>query len=340
MYGKNLVGISVVIVHDRYMNKKNNNNLIIGACVIVVLLVIIYYSVNTAKTIPSQNITTATDYKNATYTIDGQSVALVNGISVVAAAPESASSITTQYFGNETSGDLNGDGSDDVAFVLTQNTGGSGTFYYVVAALKTANGYQGTNAILLGDRISPQTTQIQNGEVVVNYADRKASDSMTTAPSVGVTKYLKVVRTTLTEVQASNVTATSSVVYKNTQYGFTFNFPNDWNGYSIVSNTWNGNPLNSATGVQNGPKLLLRNPNWTSANHYEDIPVLVFTLDQWNSYVAGNFAVSAAPIAASELGRNDKYVFALPPRWDFDYSTGYQEADTIIQSNPLHTFNI
>ena len=135
-------------------------------------------------------------------------------------------------------------------------------------------------------------------------------------------------------------TNTSSVTYTNNQYGFNFTLPTDWNGYSVVTNTWSGNPLNSSTSAQTGPKLLLRNPNWTDSNHYEDIPVLVFTLAQWNSYVAGNFAVSAAPIAASELGRNNTYVFALPPRWDFDYSTGYQEADTIVQSNPLQAFNI
>lgn len=113
------------------------------------------------------------------------------------AAPGSASKIVTRYFGNEATGDLNGDGAADVAFLLTQDGGGSGTFYYVVAALKEAGGYRGTNAILLGDRIAPQTTEIRNGTLIVNYADRKPSDPMTTQPSVGVSKYLKIQGTTL-----------------------------------------------------------------------------------------------------------------------------------------------
>ena len=98
-------------------------------------------------------------------------------------------------------GDLNGDTTPDVAFILTQDSGGSGTFYYVVAALKTSDGYQGTNAVLLGDRVAPQTTEIKSGELIVSYADRKASEPLTAAPSVGVSKYLQVQGTMLTEVQ-------------------------------------------------------------------------------------------------------------------------------------------
>ena len=140
----------------------------------------------------------AIDPQNATYIIEGQSVTLINGRAESAVAINSASKIVTQYFGNEAIGDLNGDGMPDVAFVLSQSTGGSGTFYYVAVALKTANGYQGTNAILLGDRIAPQTTEIRSGQLIVNYADRNPGEPMTTQPSLGVSKYLKVNDTTLT----------------------------------------------------------------------------------------------------------------------------------------------
>lgn len=143
------------------------------------------------------------EYKNATYIIEGQPVTLVNGSSTVASAPGSAEQTVTQYFGNEAAGDLNGDGVPDVAFILTQSGGGSGTFFYVVAALKTTTGYQGTNAIVLGDRIAPQTTEIRNGQIVVNYADRAAGEPMTTAPSVGVSKYLSVTGTTLAEASST-----------------------------------------------------------------------------------------------------------------------------------------
>lgn len=131
------------------------------------------------------------DYENISYTIEGQPITLVNGKAETASAPGGATKIITQYFGNETTGDLNGDGVSDVAFLLTQDMGGSGTFYYVVAAIKTAIGYTGTSAVLLGDRIAPQTTEIKNGQLIVNYADRNSGESMTAQPSVGKSLYLK-----------------------------------------------------------------------------------------------------------------------------------------------------
>ncbi len=139
--------------------------------------------------------------KNGTYTINGEQITLVSGVSETEAAPGSASKITTKYFGNEAYGDINGDGVDDTAFILTQDTGGSGTFFYIVAAIKTSGGYSGTNAVLLGDRIAPQQTEIKNGEIIANYADRNPGEPMTTAPSLGVSKYLKYTSGSLVEIK-------------------------------------------------------------------------------------------------------------------------------------------
>ena len=109
----------------------------------------------------------------------------------------------TTYFGNEVELDLNGDGQPDVAFLLTQSGGGSGTFFYAAVALTTADGYQGTNAIFLGDRIAPQSTTVDPrnpAQFVVNYADRRASDPMSAQPSVGVSRTFRVDGGTLVEV--------------------------------------------------------------------------------------------------------------------------------------------
>lgn len=138
----------------------------------------------------------AADYKNAEYDIDGQRVQLKDGVAEVEAAPGSASKIITRYFGNELKTDLNGDGREDVVFLLTQNTGGSGTFFYAVAALNTEGGYIGSDGYLLGDRIAPQTTELspnpkQKYVIVVNYADRAPGEPMTSSPSVGKSIYLK-----------------------------------------------------------------------------------------------------------------------------------------------------
>lgn len=270
-------------------------------------------------------------YLDATYLIDGTSITLKNGIATVPIAPESATTVSTKYFGNEVSGDLNGDGVPDVAFVLTQNSGGSGTFYYLVTALKTANGYTGTNALLLGDRIAPQTTEIVGGVVVANYADRNPGEPMTTAPSLGVSKYARIVNGTLSEIANPNE---FPVVYTNTEFGFTYGLSSDWQGHSVVRETWNGNPLNGGAQTS-GTKLLIRNPLWSANKKYEDIPVLVFTIAEWNAYENGDFSIGAAPISATEIARNKTYVFALPPRWDFDYSLGFKEAEHIVASKTL-----
>jgi len=132
------------------------------------------------------------DPKNCIYLIEGQEVTLRDGYSQVNTVPGSASKVTTQYFGNTAQGDFNNDGVNDVAFILTQDTEGSGTFYYQAAALSNSIGCIGTNAILLGDRIAPQSSSYTNGKIVVNYADRNPGEPMTIRPSLGVSKYFTV----------------------------------------------------------------------------------------------------------------------------------------------------
>jgi hypothetical protein len=55
---------------------------------------------------------------------------------------------------------------------------------------------------------------------------------------------------------------------------------------------------------------------WTEDNPMQDIPIMVLTLDQWGEVTAEKISVGAAPIPPSELGRNNKYVFALPARYN------------------------
>ncbi len=136
------------------------------------------------------------DHKNITYSIGGDRVQLKDGLAEVEAAPNSASKIITQYFGNELKADFNGDGREDVAFVVTQTTGGSGTFFYAVAALNTPDGYVGSDGYLLGDRIAPQSITLspdatQKGVVVFNFVDRAVGEPMSAQPSVGNSVYLK-----------------------------------------------------------------------------------------------------------------------------------------------------
>lgn len=132
----------------------------------------------------------ATDYRNTVFTIGGREVRLINGTAA-------GGDVMTRYFGNDLKTDLNGDGIPDMAFLVTQERGGSGTFYYVVGAVQKEDGtYVGSDGYLLGDRIAPQNiTESMNSRhkyvIVANYADRAAGEPMTAAPSVGKSVYLK-----------------------------------------------------------------------------------------------------------------------------------------------------
>jgi hypothetical protein len=176
------------------------NKITFVGVVAVLILIIAWMAFFSPKTVPTPEMSPIVqepqpfDGKNATFTIDGKSVTLVNGVSAVPAAPGSASEITTRYFGNTALGDLNGDGLEDTAFLVTQDTGGTGLFYYAVVALKTTNGYQTTNALLIGDRIAPQSSYIPplSGTLQINYAERKPGEPMTAKPSVGATLFAKV----------------------------------------------------------------------------------------------------------------------------------------------------
>lgn len=128
----------------------------------------------------------APDQKHATYIVEGKRVALGGAYS---------------YFGNEAVGDLNGDGKDDIAFLFVAQPGGSGSFYYVAVALAVQGGYRGTNAMLLGDRIAPQTTRIQDGVLTVNYADRKSGEPFSARPSVGISKFFRIRNDSLVQTQ-------------------------------------------------------------------------------------------------------------------------------------------
>ena len=128
--------------------------------------------------------------RSGTFQVEGQVVTLVDGVSETPAAAGSAARIVTRYFGSEATGDLDGDGRADAAFLLTQSRGGSGTFFYVVVALARDGGYEGTNAVLLGDRVAPQSVWVSDGALVVTYAER--APGMTARPSVGVSKTLRV----------------------------------------------------------------------------------------------------------------------------------------------------
>ena len=171
------------------------NALILGGLVAVAILVG-GCSSNSGSQPHRQPDVPGLEHRNAEYVIEGRRIRLADGIAEGDASPGSASRIVTRYFGNELRTDLNDDGREDVVFLLTQQRGGSGTFFYAVAALNTEAGYVGSDGYLLGDRIAPRTIVVSRNPrhkhvIVVNYADRGPGEPMTAQPSVDESVYVK-----------------------------------------------------------------------------------------------------------------------------------------------------
>lgn len=122
--------------------------------------------------------TTNTDVKNIAYTIDNEIFTLVNGRAEKTYTPDSATKNILSIFGEPKYGDLDTDGDEDAAILLAHDPGGSGTFYYAVLAVNNAGNYQATNALLLGDRITPQTVDILYGSAVYNFFERESSSGL------------------------------------------------------------------------------------------------------------------------------------------------------------------
>lgn len=131
------------------------------------------------------------DEQKQTFTLEGSPVTLTAGLLEKEIAPGSVAKEIIRYFGDEAVGDINGDGKVDKVFFVTKETGGSGVFFYVVGMLATDTLPKGTQAVAIGDRIAPQSLEIRDGVVLVNYAERKPDEPFTSQPSVAKTVRLK-----------------------------------------------------------------------------------------------------------------------------------------------------
>ncbi len=94
-----------------------------------------------------------------------------------------------------------------------------------------------------------------------------------------------------------------------------------------MTQQWEGLPNNTSGPDQGdaliyGPEILIRHPQWTASNPRQDIPIMAFTLAEWDEVQQAKLTVGAAPISPSELGRNTTYVFALPARYNYAAPTG------------------
>lgn len=129
-----------------------------------------------------------------------------------------------------------------------------------------------------------------------------------------------------------------AISYINTKYGFSLSLPESWKGYKIILSKWEALPINNSGGrkaAMVGPMISIRHPKWTTKIPRQDIPIMIISIKQWNLLIQDKYHIGAAPIGPQEINRSDRYVFALPARYNFAFPKGYEEVENIIKSKPI-----
>lgn len=111
-----------------------------------------------------------TSLENGTYTLeqtDWEAFTLFDGTYSLPNPPSEWGEVLVNYYGSAF-GELNADGVEDAAVILTVNTGGTGTFLYLFAVLSQPDGsFFTTPPIYLGDRTVINMLAISENQINV-----------------------------------------------------------------------------------------------------------------------------------------------------------------------------
>ena len=129
----------------------------------------------------SDSAPTIAELENATYTgIEDGAVTLSNGHWEGPPWQEGAASIPQVdlvrdiYF----TGDLDGDGKNETAAILWQNSGGTGTFVYIAVMSRVNGDVTNLATVPVGDRIQIRSGEIANGKIILHVLQAGKDDAM------------------------------------------------------------------------------------------------------------------------------------------------------------------
>src|SRR6185437_6865362 len=129
--------------------------------------------------------------------------------------------------------------------------------------------------------------------------------------------------------------SSSATIYQNDLYGLTFHLPSDWTGYTVLHDRWQAyeydDKLDRDVLAGTGPILILRHPIWRTDHRRQDIPILVFTTEQWQADVPERIYAGGT---IYELCRNKRYVCGIYSRFAAaDGIAGAQSAEKAAMQN-------
>lgn len=144
-------------------------------------------------------------------------------------------------------------------------------------------------------------------------------------PEKQVVDATPIVARTTTPVSNTNEatsTATTTLLYENTDFGFSLTLPKSWDGYKVATGT-----------VQYGRTITITPPSSVDEDTREFVPVLIYPIDKWTEWEKNNFDgyPTAAPIGPTERARNQDYVFATAPRYNFGFGADPKVVEEIVE---------
>lgn len=140
------------------------------------------------------------DASNATFLFNEGPITLSKGKSEKEVSPGSVFLEVTELLGNPAYGDINNDGKQDTIVLLARYGVGSGTFIYMGAYVSGPVTYKGTNAVFIGDRVSPQGISIDGDIVTVNFLGREDGEPFTIEPTIQMYKRFRLSGNTFNEI--------------------------------------------------------------------------------------------------------------------------------------------
>jgi hypothetical protein len=166
--------------------------IVVGIALIAILGPLKDNSGNQQENDQPSDVSQQADPKTATYSIEGETFALANGEADVQVDP--GVFMKVQHFFDQTYGNMNVDEIEDVGVVLSVTTSKSDALVYAAVLASTPQGgWVGTNAVLVGDRITMKTIDIYNNRLIVTY-------TQPSAPAVEKVKHYQVRNGVLVEV--------------------------------------------------------------------------------------------------------------------------------------------
>ena len=165
--------------------------MLIGLIAAIAALGLLFAAIRSAQDAQKNTPPELSALLNLPITIDGENFTLSNGAAEKSngaaekvSAPGSAAQNTVALVGEPVTGDVTGDGKPDAALLIRNDPGGSGTFYYAVVAVGEGGSYRATNALPLGDRITPQAVDFAGGRFIYRFVERGAEESMAQTPTL------------------------------------------------------------------------------------------------------------------------------------------------------------